>query len=237
MIACGLALAWMLQTAPADDPAQRAAAAYQDGRFEQAFAGFAALLARQDADRGALAFNMGACALRLGRDAEAIWYFHRALHASPGDRAARQQLRRAQLRLGVDPGADTRWRGIADRVDRLSPPAAALLIAIGQGLGLVGLVRLQRPGARGAALLVLVAALGVAGRVARVHLFPQRLAVVLRDGVWLRSAPHADVPGVRELRPGEAVRVLARSDHWMHISMAGGAERGYVASADLGVVE
>jgi tetratricopeptide (TPR) repeat protein len=220
----------------ASDELERAALAYRAGQFQQAHALFARALEAADAPRGAVLFHLGNCAYRLGRRAEAIWHYRRALLRLPRDREVHANLQLVERQLGVDPPPST-------FLDTLLAPMHALtlgeLLGLGtllQGLGAVGFL-LSR-GRRRRRLLLVVAALGAGCAARAAHMqWLQRpsAAVVLGVGADLRQEPHATAATVVALRTGESLRIDALAVEWLHVTHALGS--GFVPRGLVGIVD
>lgn len=212
----------LLLLAPQGD-LERAERAYRLGQFDAALQAYSAALAGERDHRGAVLHNMGNCAMRLGRSAEAAWHYRRALLWLADGAAAAHNLALAEgPRAGAVPPqrpGPGPWLG-----------AAVALQAVGLGLVLAARSRGRR--------LVGVVATGLglaAGAATAVRQWAAPLdAVVLRDAT-LRAAPAADAAATGPLPAGELVVVLERQADWLRVEAAGGD--GWVAAPALGVVE
>jgi len=227
-------LAFLL-LAPGPGAAERA---YAAGRFEEAYTLFQAALDRQDAPQGALLFNLGNCAYRLGRYAEAVLLFRRARLRMPRDPEVRFNLFLAEQPLGLQspPSASLR-AGLDELLDALT--AAELLFLAGglQAAGLLGLVLLRgRKGWRAAMALAVLLGLAGSGRLAwSLWGGGPREGLVLAPTLEVRPGPHLELEPTLRLRAGERVTVGERSDRWVRIIHERGG--GWARSPGVGVVE
>jgi len=175
----------------------------------------------------------------LGR---AVLAYRRALALDPGLSRARLNLAWARGRLssaapvpgGGGGGADSLLAGV-----RALPARSRLLFAAGLFAAAALLLVPTGPTARGLRLSAATLALAWAGLLASVLLEPDpRLdAVLLREGVVLRSADSAGAPPVlgRPLPAGAEVRVVEERAPYARVELADGA-RGWVPASALGRV-
>lgn len=208
---------------------------YRAGRFAVALEHFEAALASPDAPRGAVLYDMGNCAYRLGHHAEAVWHYRRAARLLPHDPEVRFNLELARRELGLAPSPRSRLSGALAPFDALAPWARLALVGAVQILALAGAAlvrrRVLRAGLVGLALLGLLGA----ARLARDAWYdPPPEGVVLASAA-LREEPAADSPITVELRPGETVRVAAVDDAWIEVESPLG--RGWTGRAEIGVVD
>lgn len=213
----------------------RAERAYRAGQYGEALTLFQAALDAPGAPQGPLLYNLGNCAYRLGRHAEAVLYYRRAQLRLPRDPELEFNLRLTERRLGVDAPVSESF--VAAFFDSFTPSALLWLVGGLQGVGLVGLVLLRRRRAArfGMALLVLLALAGAA-RLAQTQWFPgPPSGVVLASEISLRSAPRADRAVTLELEAGETVRVQESSERWIRVVHARGS--GWTERAGVGVVD
>ncbi len=228
-----LLLALLLGNGPA-----QAERAYEAGEFAEALALYQAALEEPGAAEGSLLYDMGNCAFRLGRLAEAALFYRRALVRMPRDEDAEHNLRLAERRLGLEAPLGVPLSALAVRAtDALAPGLLLALAAALETIGLLGVVFLRRRrAAQLSAALLLLLALAAAGRLAERRWFPgPPEAVVLSAEIALRAEPHAEVPAILRLKAGETVRVLERSDRWSRVLHAHGG--GWTESTGLGLVE
>jgi tetratricopeptide (TPR) repeat protein len=232
MIAVALAFA----LAVGGDDVAAAERAYRGGRYEEAHALFAAALADRALAPAPLLYNLGTCAFRLGRHAEAALHYRRALLRDPDDPRAAQNLRLAERALGIEPGPRPLPARALARLDALDP-LAGLAIAIAlqtAGLAAVALLRARAARLTGA-LLVALGLLAVA-RLAWTQLVAPPLGgVVVAREAALRTEPHLEWPIVERLRAGTVVEVLEHSARWMRIAHDG--RGGWVERAGVSVVD
>lgn len=200
------------------DDAERA---YREGRVAEARDIYAARLegARSARTRGTLEFNLGNCAYRLGKPAEALAWYRRAELRLDGDADAAHNRGLAERALGLrkDGDADDRAR----TADAARPPTwtAAFLAAGIAAAGLAGALLARRRAFRAAAAIAAVLA-GVrsVGLALDACAPPQVDAVVVAAEATLRAEPHAELPPGLRLSAGETVRVVERSDRWARVT-------------------
>jgi tetratricopeptide (TPR) repeat protein len=230
----------VLWLALAQDPRpdlQAAEQNYRAGQFAAAFAGFEQALAQPEFAPGPLLYNLGNCAYRLDRVAEAIWFYRRALLELPGDDEVRGNLRRAERRLGLESFVESPVAALLGWVDRAPPGRLLVVVALAQAIGVLGWTWLGRgSGARVFLLLLIGGSLLVVARRLYVQHAPAPLtAIVLSERIRLRSEPHRDLAVVLELRAGESVQVAESSDRWARVLHPRGA--GWTECQGLGFVE
>lgn len=209
---------------------------YRAGRFEAALRLFEAALSSPDAPQGAVLYDMGNCAFRLGRHAEAVWHYRRAALRLPGDPEVRFNLRLAQRELGLEAEAERWLAGVFAPFDSLPPWIKLCLLGVVQITGLAGLVLVRRGLAiRGG--LLLLALLGLLGAVqlARDAWFAPPPEGVVLAATGLRAEPSADGPVTLAIRPGETVHVTRASEGWVEVESPRG--RGWTESAGIGMVD
>ncbi|TDJ65970.1 MAG: tetratricopeptide repeat protein [Planctomycetota bacterium] len=209
---------------------------YRAGRFEAALTLFEAALSAPDAPQGGVLYDMGNCAFRLGRHAEAIWHYRRAALRIPNDPEVRFNLRLAQRELGLAAEQERWLSGVFAPLDSLPPWGRLFLVGAVQATGLAGLVLARRRSAVRAGLLLL-ALLGLLGaaRLAREAWFAPLPEGVVLAATGLRAEPSADRPVTLALRPGETVRVSRTTEGWVKVESPRG--RGWTESAGVGVVD
>jgi tetratricopeptide (TPR) repeat protein len=211
---------------------------YRAGRFEQALALYETALSEPDAAQGPILFNMGNCAFRLGRLAEAVLHYKRARLRLPRDREAAFNLHLAEWRLGIDsPDRETFGAAVAALAGSFTPRELLVLSGVLQAAGLVGFVLLRRRRAsRNVMALLMVLALAGAARMMHDQWFAgPPAAVVLDSGASLRPLPDAGEHATILLDAGETVRVEEISDQWIkvrHVEGNGWTERTTVGLVD-----
>jgi tetratricopeptide (TPR) repeat protein len=231
LFALALALA-----APAD--LEEAERSYREGRFEEALARFGSALREPgQKKKGAILHDMGNCAFRLNRPAEALHHYLRAEKRLPNDPEVAFNRRMAEKRLRLD-AAD------------VAPSAGHLLLAFTPGawlalssgflaLGLVGLVlarERRRRGLRAAAALVSLLALASAARLAVAEFVPGPAAgIVLAREIVLLAEPAAGAEVTGTLRAGDRVRVGMTSGAYLRI--ASGEKSGWSERESVGVID
>lgn len=225
--ASGLLLTCALAAAA---PAQQAELPVEAARhFAAGDVARAAVLYRQALEAGgfdaaALCFDLGNCAHRLGRPAEAVLWYERALRVAPQHFEARANLHlvRQQLAL-VDAGPRALlgvWiEGQFARIGAMSAGPWLAAAALLQGAGWFLWLLRRRRGAGG---LLLVLGFGAAALAMAKDLAASgELAVVLRDGVRLAAEPHERAGAVGNLKAGESIVVLERSPRWARVRRGG----------------
>jgi len=213
---------------------------YRAGNFREALAQFQAALADPALPEGPLLYDMGNCAYRLGRHAEALLAYRRAALRMPRDPELRFNLRLTEEQLGFDdPGAESFGAAITSTLDWLTRGELLVLAATLETLGLVGLVLLRRRGssaARTAMALLLGLGLLAAGRLVQLQWFAgPPTGVVLERPIDLRAEPRPELPPLLTLTPGESVQVEQLGDRWLKITHPHG--QGWTERAGVGLVE
>lgn len=166
-------------------------------------------------------YNLGASFYRLGEDGRARAAWIRAARLAPRD----PSVRRALELLPADPLA----RRIAPTAP-VTPHEAWFAAAVAWLLGWSA-VAWRRTRRVGAGVLAAAVALGAVGwYVDRQYRRPA--AIVLRDDVALRQAPHPAADGARTLGAGDAVQVVRREGAWLLVSRE--SARGWVLIGDVG---
>jgi hypothetical protein len=217
------------------DDAERA---YREGRVAEARELYAARLerARSARGRGTLEFNLGNCAYRLGRPAEALAWYRRAELRLDGDADAAHNRGLAERALGLRQDGDADDLARADGASRPTTWKSAFLAAGIAAAGLAGALLMKRRALRAAAAIA--AALAGAwsvGTALDACARPQPDAIVVAAEATLRAEPHAErTPGLR-LAAGETVRVVERSDRWARVTHPRGA--GWTPVDALAVIE
>ncbi len=211
--------------------------AWEAGRFEEAFALFHARLDAGQSEPGPTLFNLGNCAYRLGRHAEAVLWFRRAALRLPDDPQVAFNLRLAQRHLGLKGDDVAPETGFARELRRVTAFQWLVILGSAHAVGVVGLfLSGRRRGLRIAAGLLLASALAGAVPWARSHFDPDPPGgVVLAGEAVLRREPHPDQPVVTRVRAGDSVRVLERSARWLRVAHSSG--EGWTEQNGIGLVE
>lgn len=221
--------------APVDPSAQgedlpaRAAQQFAAGDVARAAELYQQALVAGGFDAAALCFDLGNCAHRLGRPAEAVLWYERALRASPGHFEARANLRLVRQQLGLAaPGERALLRVWLDgAVARLGAAGAGTLLLLGAVLQSGGLLQLWLRRRRGPALALVGLGLLLSAFAANDSLGTgAATAVVLRDGVRLQAEPHERAGVLGALQAGESIAVLEASPRWARVRR--GADEGWV---------
>ncbi len=215
-----------------------AARAYAEGRFDDAYAAFEALLDSPDVDPAAVLYNLGNCAYRARRYVDAIVLYRRSLLRRPYDAATTHNVAQAERRLGIAPPPAHGLVAVAGAWIERRPRGTLLLSLVAiEAVGLALLVG-PRPGRtrRGAAaLLLLIGVAGGAWLIRAVASPPPRSAVVIAELVAIRPEPHRSLPVRLELAAGETVTVEGASDRWLRVTHPRGG--GWVEPSGLVLVD
>ena len=224
-----LALALALTSVPVQD-LDVAERAYRAGRYAEALALFEAALSEPASPHGPVLYNMGNCAYRLGRHAQAVLFYRRAQLRMPRDAQVAFNLRLAEQQLGVG-SAGASW--YASR----SPGTLLLLVILVQSAGLAGWVLLPRGRAVRLPMVALVVLgfVGVARLVQMQWMAEPPEGVVLEHEIAVRSEPHLGVGAIMRLEAGQTVRVAELSDRWARVVHPRGG--GWIERAGVGIVE
>jgi len=225
-----LALAAPTPAMASDNPL----AAYDEGRFAEAAAAFAARLDPQRPDPGLL-HNLGNCRYQQGDLTGALVHFEQARRLAPRDSDIRENLNHVRRRLMLpEVGRSAHPLDLAvDLRDHLRPDEWLLLAAAAwAALGLVLALRRRLPahawqGAAGILALAMALALAAASAQHATTYHPAQ-AVVRERGAPIHVLPSATAreADVR-LFPGEPVRIVeSRDDGWRRIR--GEAGEGWV---------
>ena len=224
----------MLALSPIEPtPFDSGVVAYDAGRFADAFERFTQAL-ESGADPVIL-YNLGNCCYRLGRPAEAVYYYRRALLRDPLAEQAAFNLKMAEQQLGLDFAGDTA-AAIGGWIARIPNGWLAITAGALQSMALVGWF-LTRGRRRMRLMVVLCFVLGGAAAVqsARRQWFTHPAGVVLAQEALVRSEPHLTVAPSFSLGSGESVRVIESSDRWVHVQHREG--RGWTERVGVGIID
>jgi len=221
----------------ADDPAARfeqANAAFGAGRYDDAIAGYQALLA--DGRSTALLYNLGNAYFRAGRLGEAILAYERAKLLGPRDADVDANLRQARGAAELPVPAPGLWQRL---VALLSIDGWTRLASLSLWLacGLLAAQRLGLTPTGGRAPLPLVlgvlglgCALGLAGTAGR--LGERDRAVVVGGEPALRTAPYPSAAATA-IAPGEIVSIERAHGGFVLVRTATG-KTGWMPDAEVG---
>jgi tetratricopeptide (TPR) repeat protein len=212
--------------------------AYQAGQYAQALELYQeALLDVSPEDSSALLYNLGNCAFRLDRFAEAAWYYRRSLRGNPEEPQALTNLALAERELGINL-AHLSWPQVMVNRWRTCPAHFQLWgLLLLQALGLL-LLAVKFPRWRPASVGLLLFLLGAAGSVDLYRQVPSKdvpEAVVLSDRVPLRNVPHFQQAAFSHLQAGQCVTILERSERWWRVRQD--TLMGWAPRSKLGAVE
>ncbi|MBP7274916.1 MAG: tetratricopeptide repeat protein [Kiritimatiellae bacterium] len=217
-----------------NDPWSLARAAYDAGRYDEAYRQYEQIAGQPGASAEAQ-FNAGNAAFRMNDPGRAVLWYRRAERQSPRDPDIRSNQERA-LKMG---GAEPVRIPAADRAFRhMSAAEWSFASVIGCGLACLGLVLwsaipvrwtgMARRTAIMGGLLWLVA---FAGMQSWRRADAPREAIVIERGVRALFAP---IPGTTvhfSLPPGSVVRILDQTGEWAKISQA--SREGWVPTASI----
>jgi len=210
---------------------------YRAGDFAAALALFQTALSEPGAPEGALLYDMGNCAYRLGHHAEALLYYRRAELRLPRDRDLAFNRRLAEEQLGLEDSTPSFGASLLALPDAFTSRELLILVTVLETAGLVGLVLLRRRRIARVILasIVLLALAGAARLVQREWFAALPQAVVLENQIALHAEPRADLPVTLELRAGETVSVETLADPWIRIRHARGT--GWTPRKGVGLVD
>ena len=212
--------------------------AYGEGRWGEAYDHFRAALAGREEPGGALLYNLGNCAYRLDRPAEALLWYRRARRRLPRDREVRFNLELAEQSLGMSaPARESFGAAALALADGLGPWGLPLVAAAVQALALAGLVGLgRRRRGRLPLLLLLLLGLSLGARLAwRRWLPPPPEGIVLARTLPILAEPRGEGSALFTLRGGTPFRVVEATDRWVRLVHERGA--GWAPREKVGLVE
>ena len=230
ILVCGLLASSLSAQA---DPGE---AAYRAGDYEEAVAAFSRAAETSDAD-GRVFYNLGNSLYRLGRLGESLVAYERARLSMPRDSEllANIALVRGRLELGSAEG-EPFTEAVADLRASFTSLELVGLCVLFNALAAACLVLGRRSGwLRAIGMVAVVPATALILEV--LWLGPSRApaAIVTARQTDLVSEPREGLDAVLVLREGVAVDVLAAGPSWTRVQVEG--RSGYVAAADLGMVE
>ena len=235
MIAFVLVLLIGLMTASIS-PAQ-AERAYHSGHYAEAYQLYQQALSEPDLAMGPLLYNLGNCAYRLGRHAEALHYYRRSQLRIPRDAELEFNLSLTERALGIDPRAPRSLIAvILAWLDQFAPALLLVIASSLQAFGLAGLLllRAQRSTRRALALALLLG-LTLGARLMQVQFIPSPPeAITLASKIQLRSEPHLNLPVTLEITAGETLLIEDMSDRWAHVVHSTGS--GWTERPGIGLI-
>lgn len=238
VLCCASLLAQQQRPALAPDLPAEAARHFAAGDVARASGLYRQALELGTFDAAALCFDLGTCAHRLGRPAESVLWYLRALRAAPHHLESRANLRLVRQQLGLADAGDRALVRIAleGALARLTAAGAGTVLALGAALQLAGIALLWLRRRRGAATVLLAAglALSLAAAVDALDR-PGDAAVVLREGVRLLAEPHERAGALGALKAGETIAVLEASPRWARVRR--GADDGWIETRTFARVE
>jgi hypothetical protein len=234
---------WTVVQAQPDSVAtqfERANAAYQQGRYEQAVAQYQQILADGHAS-GVLYYNLANAYVRRDQLGQAIRYYEKARPLLGADPRLEHSLEQARRRAGVYPGT-LPPRGLQGVVAgwpvRLLFVAGLLLVGTGLGIAVTRTAPDRELPCRWPAVWgpVLAGSLGLIvafGASALQDTAPR--AVVIADRATVHDTPDASVSPDTTLLEGTLLEVQARRDEWAAVR-GGDGTTGWVPIRALGDV-
>jgi tetratricopeptide (TPR) repeat protein len=217
---------------------EAATAAYEQGRYVRAAAGYQKILGTGHAS-AALYYNLGNAYVRLDRLGEAIRYYEKARRLRPNDPRLHHNLEQARRQAGVYPSR-LPPRGLAGLVQNWSPLAIFVAGWLLLGSGLAVAVVWTRPtrdgvgrhplvwGPVAGGLLLAAVALGTSYAQST-----RQRAVVVAERPPLRTAPAPDAIADTTLPEGTLLEVQARRAQWTEVRLADGTV-GWIPARALG---
>jgi tetratricopeptide (TPR) repeat protein len=237
-----LASAGAAPAGPLEERFDAAGRAYEKGAFAEAGREYRALL-EQGVRAPEVFYNLGNAAFRLGRLAEAILNYERALRLDPGDEDARHNLEFCRRQIVDREEAPAHWIVSAYQAwTRLAgrDGEAWLLLAL-YVPGMIALAvwiaargEMPRRSARFAALGLLGLALpagGLVGLRAALEAGPPA-AIVMVEKAEGRSGPGEDHAVLFTVHEGLRVQVRNRSGEWAHVLLPNGIN-GWLPASSL----
>jgi tetratricopeptide (TPR) repeat protein len=214
----------------------RANAAYDAGRFDDAVEGYEKLLER-DGPRAAVLQNLGSAYHQLGEEGRAILAFERALLLRPGDPDLRANLKLARDQAAVfpaEPGGA--WHRLVGRISRRQWSILELAGMALVPLAAFGWVILRERRGRGW-MIPLGAAGGIVAGLSfaalRTAAAVEHRGIIVADAATIRISPFPRAEEKGSLGGGREVRLGEERNGWFWIRVDGGAGEGWVAPGEV----
>jgi tetratricopeptide (TPR) repeat protein len=220
------------RAATVEETFERGAAAYREGKFEDAAQAYIAILEGGVADPRVF-YNLGNVYFKQGRIGPAILEYERALRLDPADQDVRDNLdlARSQMRDRV-PDADLQApvRLVKDTIESTPPDVLSwaflgfwwLTCVVIAGIPLVRSWIRRRFMAYGAGALALVAALFATALFYQMQQEAEGIAIVMADKVDVRSGPGEENTVLFTVHEGTRMEVRSRVEHWTQVSLPNG---------------
>ena len=211
-------------------PFQRANAHYRQGRYDEAAAGYRAMIAG-GGDGGPVYYNLGNALMKQGRLGEALWAYECARRWIPRDPDLRANLAYAQSLLSAGVSASVRmprlirwatWHGVwslrelAWGTVGLVWPAAILWMLVGW------VPRARRALGWCAGFVTLLGVAACSALLLQTWWEDQPRALTISRGVQVRFAPQGSGTVHFTLPEGTLVRVVSHKSGWAQIQRADG---------------
>jgi tetratricopeptide (TPR) repeat protein len=232
LLAAGLASGVPARADTVEATFERGAAAYREGKFEDAAKAYIAILESGIADPRVF-YNLGNVYFKQGRIGPAILEYERALRLDPADQDVRDNLdlARSQMRdKAPDPDLQAPVRLVKDTIES-TPPDILSWAFLGfwwlTCLGIAGIPLMRswirrRFMAYGAGALALVAALFATALVYQMQQEAEGIAIVMADKVDVRSGPGEENTVLFTVHEGTRMEVRSRVEHWTQVSLPNG---------------
>ena len=221
-----------LRAATLEETFERGAAAYREGKFEDAARAYIAILESGVADPRVF-YNLGNVYFKQGRIGPAILEYERALRLDPADQDVRDnlELARSQMRDRVpDPELQAPVRMVKETIESMPPDVLSgsflafwwLTCLFVAGIPVVRSWMRRRLLAYGAGGLALVAALFATALVYQMQQAAEGVAIVMADRVDVRSGPGDENTVLFTVHEGTRMEVRNRMEHWTQVSLPNG---------------
>ena len=232
-------LVFLLRMLPAQHGLDEARTAYARGDYVGAEAVLKRGLVQVDgkSERAVWEYNLGNCAFRVGRYADAIWRYRRALQCAPQFADARHNLRHAESRMGLGEQVNSfgrnRWAVLDPLLTSITLPTLVFI----EFLAVLGALWFRRHGLLRLAFIgLLLFSLFLGARICyKENSHRATPAVILETGARLCSEPHRSKVSTAELRQGTIIEVVAQSKHWAQVRCVAGD--GWILRSKIGLVE